>query len=267
MQQITLNSGNGPQQLPSQGNFTLSQAPRQYCVTSSSSLQNQLQQLTSSGSTFSITPVSGSSSGLVQNQNIVQVQVSSAAGGPPTLLHQHQQQVLNRADGNTNNGMWNSYAAAGGAGPPNNTNPNVVNVNLNGSAGSARILTQPGQHPVISIPDTTQNGGGGGGGGNGGTNGGLVGGDFDLFSAIASVGGGTGESSNSNSSSGVKGNNGNNNNRPEFQDDGGQNNIVLGNGGGNCVCDLRAMLMCRKCGAFCHDDCMRSADLCMTCAI
>ncbi|KAG7311698.1 hypothetical protein JYU34_002752 [Plutella xylostella] len=34
-----------------------------------------------------------------------------------------------------------------------------------------------------------------------------------------------------------------------------------------CVCNLRAMILCKKCGAFCHDDCIGSADLCLTCLI
>jgi len=36
---------------------------------------------------------------------------------------------------------------------------------------------------------------------------------------------------------------------------------------GNCICDLRAMVMCRKCGVFCHDDCMGATNLCVTCMI
>ncbi|CAH2066315.1 unnamed protein product, partial [Iphiclides podalirius] len=34
-----------------------------------------------------------------------------------------------------------------------------------------------------------------------------------------------------------------------------------------CVCNLRAMILCKKCGAFCHDDCIGSAELCLTCLI
>ncbi|XP_072936291.1 uncharacterized protein Asx isoform X2 [Epargyreus clarus] len=34
-----------------------------------------------------------------------------------------------------------------------------------------------------------------------------------------------------------------------------------------CVCNLRAMILCKKCGAFCHDDCIGSAELCFTCLI
>ncbi|XP_041976297.1 putative Polycomb group protein ASXL3 [Aricia agestis] len=35
----------------------------------------------------------------------------------------------------------------------------------------------------------------------------------------------------------------------------------------SCVCNLRAMIPCKKCGAFCHDDCIGSAELCLTCII
>ncbi|KAJ2944597.1 hypothetical protein O0L34_g3950 [Tuta absoluta] len=35
----------------------------------------------------------------------------------------------------------------------------------------------------------------------------------------------------------------------------------------SCVCNLRAMILCKKCGAFCHDDCIGSAELCLTCLI
>ncbi|KAJ0181681.1 hypothetical protein K1T71_002403 [Dendrolimus kikuchii] len=34
-----------------------------------------------------------------------------------------------------------------------------------------------------------------------------------------------------------------------------------------CVCNLRAMVLCKKCGAFCHDDCIGTAELCLTCLI
>lgn len=27
------------------------------------------------------------------------------------------------------------------------------------------------------------------------------------------------------------------------------------------------MILCKKCGAFCHDDCIGSAELCLTCLI
>lgn len=34
-----------------------------------------------------------------------------------------------------------------------------------------------------------------------------------------------------------------------------------------CPCNLKAMVMCKKCGAFCHDDCISPSRLCMTCLI
>lgn len=33
----------------------------------------------------------------------------------------------------------------------------------------------------------------------------------------------------------------------------------------SCSCRLKAMQMCRKCGAFCHDDCISAAQLCSAC--
>lgn len=33
----------------------------------------------------------------------------------------------------------------------------------------------------------------------------------------------------------------------------------------NCSCRLKAMEICRKCGAFCHDDCITAAQLCNAC--
>ncbi|XP_055932519.1 putative Polycomb group protein ASXL2 isoform X4 [Argiope bruennichi] len=35
----------------------------------------------------------------------------------------------------------------------------------------------------------------------------------------------------------------------------------------NCACNLKAMVMCLKCGAFCHDDCIGPSRLCVTCLI
>lgn len=35
----------------------------------------------------------------------------------------------------------------------------------------------------------------------------------------------------------------------------------------SCVCNLKAMIMCKKCGAFCHDDCIGPSRLCVTCLI
>ena len=38
-------------------------------------------------------------------------------------------------------------------------------------------------------------------------------------------------------------------------------------GGTNCACSLKAMVMCMKCGAFCHNDCIGPSKLCVTCLI
>ena len=35
----------------------------------------------------------------------------------------------------------------------------------------------------------------------------------------------------------------------------------------NCICNKKALVMCRKCGAFCHDDCIGLAELCVACLI
>ncbi|ESP01267.1 hypothetical protein LOTGIDRAFT_157441 [Lottia gigantea] len=35
----------------------------------------------------------------------------------------------------------------------------------------------------------------------------------------------------------------------------------------SCACSLKAMVMCEKCGAFCHDDCIGPSKLCVTCLI
>lgn len=35
----------------------------------------------------------------------------------------------------------------------------------------------------------------------------------------------------------------------------------------SCACNLKAMIMCKKCGAFCHDDCISPSRLCATCWI
>ena len=35
----------------------------------------------------------------------------------------------------------------------------------------------------------------------------------------------------------------------------------------NCACSLKAMVMCKKCGAFCHDDCIGPSKLCVSCLI
>lgn len=35
----------------------------------------------------------------------------------------------------------------------------------------------------------------------------------------------------------------------------------------SCHCSLKAMIICKKCGAFCHDDCVGPNKLCRTCII
>nr|CRL92662.1 ASX [Drosophila subobscura] len=35
----------------------------------------------------------------------------------------------------------------------------------------------------------------------------------------------------------------------------------------NCACSLNAMVICQQCGAFCHDDCIGAAKLCVSCVI
>lgn len=35
----------------------------------------------------------------------------------------------------------------------------------------------------------------------------------------------------------------------------------------SCACNLKAMIVCKKCGAFCHDDCIGPSKLCVTCLI
>ena len=35
----------------------------------------------------------------------------------------------------------------------------------------------------------------------------------------------------------------------------------------NCNCQLKAMVMCTRCGVFCHDDCMGPNSLCGTCTV
>jgi len=41
--------------------------------------------------------------------------------------------------------------------------------------------------------------------------------------------------------------------------DGTDNNMT------NCVCNLKAMVACSKCGAFCHDDCVGPSKMCVRC--
>ena len=34
-----------------------------------------------------------------------------------------------------------------------------------------------------------------------------------------------------------------------------------------CPCNMKAMIVCMKCGAFCHQDCISPTRLCVTCFI
>lgn len=37
--------------------------------------------------------------------------------------------------------------------------------------------------------------------------------------------------------------------------------------GGSCACSMNAMVICQKCGAFCHDDCISTSKLCGSCVM
>lgn len=37
--------------------------------------------------------------------------------------------------------------------------------------------------------------------------------------------------------------------------------------GGHSACSMNAMVICQKCGAFCHDDCISSSKLCGSCVM
>lgn len=43
-------------------------------------------------------------------------------------------------------------------------------------------------------------------------------------------------------------------------------NVILKDGS-NCACNLKAMIICNKCGAFCHHDCIGPSRLCVNCLI
>ncbi|XP_062617736.1 putative Polycomb group protein ASXL2 [Saccostrea cucullata] len=42
---------------------------------------------------------------------------------------------------------------------------------------------------------------------------------------------------------------------------------LAGGENASCACSLKAMIMCKKCGAFCHHDCIGPSKLCVTCLI
>ena len=289
LQQISVHQQQHP------GNFAGARSrgsPIQF-VTSQGS-QQQIMTATSQN----LTVMQGSSTYTVTNQNngnLIHVPASQAQ----TILHQQAlNQVLSVGEGtgnpqniiNINVSNANTSAVQGG-GLTATWDPrgHMVNLNLNGASSSnvSRIITttQPGQHPVISIPDTTQNCGGNGEN--------PAGQDYDIFSAIAdgvkvetimpgrnannscnigllnpnSMGtmGGNANAAAAASSSSMNDRSNNGQNSDYRVEEVGQ--IILDSSGANCVCDLRAMIMCRKCGAFCHDDCIGSSDLCLTCLI
>ena len=39
------------------------------------------------------------------------------------------------------------------------------------------------------------------------------------------------------------------------------------NGVNSVACNMKAMIACKNCGAFCHDDCISASRLCLTCLI
>lgn len=43
--------------------------------------------------------------------------------------------------------------------------------------------------------------------------------------------------------------------------------VLVGGENANCVCSLKVMIMCRKCGAFCYYDCIGFFKLCVICLI
>jgi len=42
---------------------------------------------------------------------------------------------------------------------------------------------------------------------------------------------------------------------------------MSGGGMNPCLCNIKAMITCQRCGAFCHDDCIGANKLCYTCLI
>lgn len=228
-------------------------------------------------SNMAMSNINMNSFGLGSSQNYVQVQVSQA----PTMIHQQNiNQVLSISSPSSTalHGSQVSSAWTNCTMTPQHEH-HLVNVNLNsGTPGStARIITtaEPGQHPVISIPDTTQ--------GDISIEGGdiLGGQEFDIFKAIEGM---TVKVSSGDSTANVQENINNvatsnsamangtsaggtgvvGNNSEGGVEEVGQ--IIIDNSG-NCVCDLRALVTCRNCGSFCHMDCISPSELCMTCLI
>lgn len=42
---------------------------------------------------------------------------------------------------------------------------------------------------------------------------------------------------------------------------------MVQNGVNSVACNMKAMIACKNCGAFCHDDCISASRLCLTCLI
>jgi len=42
---------------------------------------------------------------------------------------------------------------------------------------------------------------------------------------------------------------------------------MIQNGVNSVACNMKAMVVCKNCGAFCHDDCISASKLCVTCLI
>lgn len=62
----------------------------------------------------------------------------------------------------------------------------------------------------------------------------------------------------------------NNNNNISDQSSTATLSVSTGSASGSatsCACNLKAMIVCKNCGAFCHDDCIGPSKLCVTCLI
>ena len=40
-----------------------------------------------------------------------------------------------------------------------------------------------------------------------------------------------------------------------------------GQGGGQLACNVKAMIVCKQCGQFCHNDCIGPSKVCVSCLI
>lgn len=84
-------------------------------------------------------------------------------------------------------------------------------------------------------------------------------------SSIGIINNSSSTSSNSNSSSSSSSNSSNNGNTHHHQQQ--QQQQQGGSAPSSCSCSLNAMVICQKCGAFCHDDCIGASKLCVSCVI